>query len=216
MYVCTYVFMYMYRGVQIQRLMHVCIFVGENFVFAKGKCATICVTTIDNALPYLSVLKLGSYTHRGSNMQQIAQQDEWNKCLGLFRCWVLKLLSSISNKQCHTLRKISVFLISPLICASSFWMLLQSIIYNIFIMFVVFPQDALTHFVSEWSPWTVINMLASNHAIKLVVASRNFIICIPMWSYVHSNHVIYVCNNGFLVWSPQPHIDHGTLQLKYV
>ena len=31
-------------------------------------------------------------------------------------------------------------------------------------------QDALTHIVSEWRPCTFINMLASNHAIKLVVA----------------------------------------------
>ena len=37
-----YAFMYMYIGVQIQRLMHVCIFVGENFVFEKGKCRTMC------------------------------------------------------------------------------------------------------------------------------------------------------------------------------
>ena len=53
-------------------------------------------------------------------------------------------------------------------CASSFWMLMQSIVYSVFIMFVVFPQDALTHFVSEWSPCTFINVLASNHVIKLV------------------------------------------------
>ena len=48
--------------------------------------------------------------------------------------------------------------------------MLQSIVYNVIIMFVVFPHDAwLTCFVSEWSYiYTFINMLASNHAIELV------------------------------------------------
>ena len=32
----------------------------------------------------------------------------------------------------------------------------------------VFPQDAFTCFVSEWSPCTFINVLVSNHIIKLV------------------------------------------------
>ena len=56
-------------------------------------------------------------------------------------------------------------------CASSFWMLLQSIVYNALITFVVFPQDAFMSFVSEWSPYafiTFINVPATNHAIKLV------------------------------------------------
>ena len=187
--------MYMYIGVQIQRLMHVCIFVGENIVFAKGKCGNMCNR---QCITIFICNKAGLIYTRGSNMQQVVQQNEWNKCLGLFICWVLKLLSLISNEQCHTLGRISVFLIFLLMCASSFWMVLQSIIYSIFVMFVVFPQDALTHFISEWSPYTFTNMLASNHAIKLVVASRNFIVCIPMWFYVHSNHVIYAFNHGFL------------------
>ena len=48
--------------------------------------------------------------------------------------------------------------------------MLQSIVYNVIIMFVVFPHDTwLTCFVSEWSYiYTFINMLASNHAIELV------------------------------------------------
>ena len=53
--------------------------------------------------------------------------------------------------------------------ATSFWMLLQSITYSVFITFIVFPQDALLHFVSNWSPCTFINMLDSNHAIKLIL-----------------------------------------------
>ena len=53
-------------------------------------------------------------------------------------------------------------------CTSSFCMLIQSIAYSIFIMSVVFPQDTPTCFVSEWSPCTFMNLLASNHVIKLV------------------------------------------------
>ena len=40
--------------------------------------------------------------------------------------------------------------------------------YSLFIMFVVFQQDALTRYIGEWSPCTFIYMLASNHFIKLV------------------------------------------------
>ena len=48
-------------------------------------------------------------------------------------------------------------------------MLLQSIIYsNLMITFFVFSHDALTRFVNEWSPSTIMNMLASKHAIRYV------------------------------------------------
>ena len=60
-------------------------------------------------------------------------------------------------------RKISLFLISLMMCASSFQMLLQSIVYSIFVMFV-----GMQLFISEWSPCTFINVLASNHTIKLI------------------------------------------------
>ena len=68
--------------------------------------------------------------------------------------------------------KISLFSISLLMFASLFRMLLQSIVYSVFIMFVIFLHwDVVTSFttsVSEWSPYTFISVLASNHAIKLV------------------------------------------------
>ena len=38
-------------------------------------CVCLCV-------PYLSVLKLGSNAHRGSNIRWVVQQNERNKCLG--------------------------------------------------------------------------------------------------------------------------------------
>ena len=119
-----------------------------------------------NLLPYLSVLKPGSYTRRGLNIHWVVQQNEWNKCLDPFKHRVPKLLNLINIKI--ALWKISLSSISLLMCASSFWMLIQSIVYSVFITFVVFPQNALTRFVSEWSPCTFINVLASNHVIKLI------------------------------------------------
>ena len=35
-------------------------------------------------IPYLSVLKPGSYTRKCSNICRVVQQNEWNKCLGPF------------------------------------------------------------------------------------------------------------------------------------
>ena len=64
--------------------------------------------------------------------------------------------------------EISLFSISLCIHASSFWMLIQLIVYSVFITLVVFPQDALAWFVSEWSSCTFINVLTPNHIIKLV------------------------------------------------
>ena len=64
-------------------------------------------------------------------------------------------------------------------------MLIQSIVYSVFITFVVFPQDALTRFVSEWSPCTFINVLASNHVIKLVNTGTTTAI-LPWTGFIHS------------------------------
>ena len=136
-------------------------------------CSVICKSAINSEvyIPYLSELKLGSNTHRGSNICWVVQQNERNICLGPFKCRVPKLLNFISLKMVPNVKEIS-FSISLLMFASPFWMLLQSIVYSIFITFVVFPQwDARTSFatpVSEWSPYTFINMLASNYAIKLL------------------------------------------------
>ena len=46
-----------------------------------------------------------------------------------------------------------------------------TIVYSIFVMFVGFPHGALMRFVSEWSPYTFINVLASSHAIELINTS---------------------------------------------
>ena len=50
-------------------------------------------------LPYLSVLKPCSYTRRGSNICQVVQQNEGNKCLGPFKCQVSKLFNLINVKM---------------------------------------------------------------------------------------------------------------------
>ena len=103
-------------------------------------------------VPYLSILKLGSNTRRGSNICQVVQQNERNNRLGPFKRWVPKLLNLITLKLCQTLRKISLFLIPLLMYASPFWMLLQSIVYSLFITFVAFQhQDALTSFTTPGS-----------------------------------------------------------------
>ena len=47
---------------------------------------------------YLSVLKPGSYTHRGSNRRRVVQQYEGNKCLGPFKHRVSKLFNLINVK----------------------------------------------------------------------------------------------------------------------
>ena len=44
---------------------------------------------------YLSILKLGLYTCRGSNIHWVVQLNEWNKYLGPFKHWVPKLLNLI-------------------------------------------------------------------------------------------------------------------------
>ena len=43
-------------------------------------------------------IKPGSFTRRGSNIRRVVQQNEWNKCLGPFKCWVPKLLNIINVK----------------------------------------------------------------------------------------------------------------------
>ena len=50
-------------------------------------------------VPYLSVLKPGSNTCRGSNIHRVVQQNERNECLGPFKCWVPKLLNLINLKM---------------------------------------------------------------------------------------------------------------------
>ena len=50
-------------------------------------------------MPYLSVLKPGSYTCRGSNIRWVVQQNERNKYLGPFKCQVQKLLNLIHLKM---------------------------------------------------------------------------------------------------------------------
>ena len=50
-------------------------------------------------VPYLSVLKPGSNTRRGSNICWVVQQNESNKRLGTLKRWVPKLLNLINLKM---------------------------------------------------------------------------------------------------------------------
>ena len=126
----------------------VCLRVYTHVCMCMYACVNVCMCAcmygcMCNCIPYLSVLK------PGSNICQVVQQNERNKRLGPFKRRVPKL---INVTWCQTLRKISLFSISLLIFASLFRMLLQSIVYSIFIMFVVFPHwDALRSFTTPIS-----------------------------------------------------------------
>ena len=60
---------------------------------------------IQNLLPYLSVLKPGSNTGRGSNIHQVVQQNERNKLLGPFKCQVSTLLNLINLKMAPNVKE---------------------------------------------------------------------------------------------------------------
>ena len=49
-------------------------------------------------VPYLYVLNPGSNTRSGSNICRVVQQNERNRRLGSFKCWVPKLLNLINLK----------------------------------------------------------------------------------------------------------------------
>ena len=52
-----------------------------------------------STITILSILKPDSYTCRGSSICRVVQQNEGNRCLGPFKCWVSKLFSLISIKM---------------------------------------------------------------------------------------------------------------------
>ena len=67
------------------------------------ECSNNCKSThkficCDIQVSYLSVLKPGSYTHRGSTIHRVVQQNEQNKRLGPFNHWVPKFLNLINVK----------------------------------------------------------------------------------------------------------------------
>ena len=123
---------------------------------------------------YLSVIKPGSYTRRGSTICRVVQQNEGNKCLVPFKRRVSKLFTLINVKMVPYIKE------NKLIIDISFRMLLESIVYSVFATFVVFQ---LIHLVSEWHPYTVINVFAYNHTIEFVNNSTGT--CILPWTCEH-------------------------------
>ena len=119
---------------------------------------------------YLSILKPGSNTHRGSNIHRVVQQNEWNKRLGPFKCRVPKLLN-LSLKWCQTLKEInysqhlSWCLHSPFGCCYS-----QSFIAYLsrLLPFRTGMHLRVLLYQSVSEVYTLINALASNHTIKLI------------------------------------------------
>ena len=72
----------------------------------------VCMYTYNHAdtlhikhIPYLSVLMLGSNTHRGSNICRVVQQNKRNKRLGPFKCQVPKLLNLINLKMVTNIKE---------------------------------------------------------------------------------------------------------------
>ena len=61
--------------------------------------------TIHIYIPYLSVLKLGSNTRRGSIICQVVQQNKRNKRLGPFKRRVPKLLNLINLKMLPNIKE---------------------------------------------------------------------------------------------------------------
>ena len=70
-------------------------------------------------VPYLSVLKPGSNTGRGSNIRRVVQQNKRNKRLGPFKRRVSKLLNLINLKMVPNIKENRLILdISLDICIS--------------------------------------------------------------------------------------------------
>ena len=121
---------------------------------------------------YLSVLKPGPYTHRAQiNAGQCSRMNE-NKCLGLFKYWVQKLLNLINVKmvphiknnecildisldKCFLLLEIATVdhlqCICHICCLPLSW---------------VFPHDECIYIFCQ--PYTFINVLAYKHITELV------------------------------------------------
>ena len=101
---------------------------------------------------YLSVLKPGSNTRRGSNIHWVVQQNERNKRLGPFKCQVPKLLNLINLKMVPNIKENYFNLNISLDVCISLSDVATVDIYSIFITFVIFPhRDAFTSFTTPVS-----------------------------------------------------------------
>ena len=109
---------------------------------------------------------------QGSNICQVMQQNERIKCLGLFKHRVPKLLNLKNLTMMPNIKEISLFSILHLsfrYCYSrSFIAYLSRSLSSCTGM-----HSSFTTPISVWSPYTFINVLASNHAIKLVNTSTS-------------------------------------------
>ena len=120
---------------------------------------------------YLSVLKLGSYMHRDSNIRQVVQQNEWNKHHGLFKSQVPELLNLMDIKVVPYIKENKFILdifwyVHPFGYWYSFFDHLPHNHHNC----VASCMMDLLCFVSEWGPWpyAFINIFTSNHATELI------------------------------------------------
>ena len=93
MYVCIYICMCVHMYICMHVCMHVCVY-GNDQITHNMRFTYVYGTPV--GIPYLSVLKPGANTHRGSTTHQVVQQNERNKCLGPFKRQVPKLLNLIN------------------------------------------------------------------------------------------------------------------------
>ena len=122
-------------------------------------------------IPYWSILKPGSYTHRGSNIHRVVQQNEWNKCLGPFKHRVLKLVNLINAKIVpYIMENYLILDISLDVCIHPPFGCWYSQLFTAYLSHLLSSCRMHLHVLSvpEWSPCTFINVLASNHVIKLI------------------------------------------------
>ena len=119
--------------------MSVCMYVCVCVCVCVRACVRACMY-VCMYVPYLSVLKPGSYTRRGSNIRQVVQQNEGNKCLGPFKRRVSKLFNLINVKMVLYIKENKLIVNIPL----DMCILLSDIATvdrrSIFAMFVVFSN----------------------------------------------------------------------------
>ena len=79
-----------------------------------------------------------------------------------------KVVKLMSIKMVPYVKEKELILDISLNICIPFLILRQLIVNSVITTFVVFQHDTLTHFVNEWSPYTFLNILDSNHTIELI------------------------------------------------
>ena len=106
-------------------------------------------------VPYLSIIKLGLYTCRGSNIHWVVQQNDWNKYLGPFKHWVPKLLNIKYIKMGPYVEENKLIFNISLDMSSSFRILLQLFVYNVYCLHVQTSYSVSEDYMHLWTCWSL-------------------------------------------------------------